>query len=152
MVGLLHWVLTGTIVGWVVSVLLWKARERDTAQNVALGIFGAVFCGTLLRAAGNRGASFEDVLTLPSIVLPLVGATVTALLLSPGSRQALRTYARLRVEARQRIKGLIPAAPANDVAPPTPELGSNVVAVAAVPAVASAPIATAPSPEPAVAA
>ena len=140
MLGLIQWMLTGVLVGWVVSLLLWQKRERDVAQTMALGVFGAVFCGVVLRGAGYPSEALSDLANSASIGVPLSGALVAALFLSPSSRKALRMYAKLRVQARfmgrtrhiaQSTRATDAPAPEGDLPTPEPAARSERVALAA---------------------
>ena len=68
--GIIVWLIVGGVVGWLASLIMRTDRQQGILLNIVVGVVGAVIAGLLF----GGGASTNQVITLTSILLSLVGA------------------------------------------------------------------------------
>lgn len=69
--GLLMWVLFGTMLGWIVSILNGTNRDWQAIILIAIGIFGSLLGGSITEILSNGSLSRLD---LSSLLFATVGA------------------------------------------------------------------------------
>lgn len=83
MINVLLWILFGTIIGWLASVVMRSGG--GLGWDVIIGIFGAVLGGFIMNALGESGITGFN---LYSFLVALLGAIILigiARLFSPGA-------------------------------------------------------------------
>jgi len=70
-VGLILWLVVGGIVGWLASLVMRTDAQQGILLNVIVGIVGALIAGLVFGGT----ASINNVVSLQSILISLLGAT-----------------------------------------------------------------------------
>jgi uncharacterized membrane protein YeaQ/YmgE (transglycosylase-associated protein family) len=73
----LAWIITGSLVGWILSTILNTNLERALLIDIGLGILGALIAGVGLDLFSRIDVSQLDV---QSIAVPLVGSLLVLML------------------------------------------------------------------------
>ncbi|MGD9810946.1 MAG: GlsB/YeaQ/YmgE family stress response membrane protein [Sphingobium sp.] len=69
--GLILWLIVGGIIGWLASLIMRTDAQQGILMNIVVGIVGA-FIGGLIFAGGT----INQAITLPSVLVSLVGAVI----------------------------------------------------------------------------
>jgi uncharacterized membrane protein YeaQ/YmgE (transglycosylase-associated protein family) len=106
MIDLIVWVITGALMGWLVSMLL-QTREGPRL-NIAVGIAGACLGGFVLNRLFGTSMPDQAGFSLPavmaSLMVPLPGAILLLAVVGVSRRLALRWHHYL-------IPGWLPSTP-----------------------------------------
>lgn len=73
----LAWIVFGALVGWVASIIMRTNENQGAAENIALGIVGALIGGFVMRLLGGDGITGFN---LYSFLVALGGALALILL------------------------------------------------------------------------
>lgn len=84
--GILIWLIVGGLVGWLASLLMRTDASQGILLNIVVGIVGAVVAGWLF----GGGASVNEVISVQSFALSLVGAILLLAVVNLFRRGAVR--------------------------------------------------------------
>ena len=84
--GILIWLIVGGLVGWLASLLMRTDASQGILLNIIVGIVGAVVAGWLF----GGGASVNEVVSVRSFALSLVGAVLLLAVVNVFRRGAVR--------------------------------------------------------------
>ena len=76
MINLIVWLIVGGIIGWIASMIMKTDGQQGIILNVVVGIVGAFLGGWLAGILGIAGGTINDGISIPSILVSLVGAIV----------------------------------------------------------------------------
>jgi uncharacterized membrane protein YeaQ/YmgE (transglycosylase-associated protein family) len=82
--GLIIWLITGGIIGWLASLIMRTDAQQGVLLNIVVGIVGAFIGGILL------GGSINSAITLNSFLVSLVGAILLLAVVNFVRRGSLR--------------------------------------------------------------
>ncbi|MGY0800057.1 GlsB/YeaQ/YmgE family stress response membrane protein [Lysobacter sp. A286] len=74
--GIIIWLIVGGIIGWIASMIMKTDGQQGIFLNIIVGIVGAFLGGWLAGVLGIAGGSIGDGISIPSILISLVGAVV----------------------------------------------------------------------------
>lgn len=83
--GLIIWLIVGGVVGWLASLLMRTDAQQGILLNIVVGIVGA-FLGGLIFGGGT----INNVISLPSFLVSLVGAVILLALVNLIRRGSVR--------------------------------------------------------------
>lgn len=70
------WLIIGGIVGWLASMVMKTDAQQGVILNVVVGIVGALLGGWLISPLVGVGTINQDALSIPAIMVSLVGAII----------------------------------------------------------------------------
>lgn len=70
------WLIIGGIVGWLASMVMKTDAQQGLILNVVVGIVGALLGGWLISPLVGVGTINQDALSVPAILVSLVGAII----------------------------------------------------------------------------
>jgi uncharacterized membrane protein YeaQ/YmgE (transglycosylase-associated protein family) len=70
------WLIIGGIVGWLASMVMKTHAQQGVILNVVVGIVGALLGGWLISPLVGVGTINQDALSIPAILVSLVGAII----------------------------------------------------------------------------
>ncbi len=76
MITLLIIIVVGGLIGWVASKVMGTDAQQGVLLNVVVGIVGALLAGFLLSPLLGVESILDDPLSIPAILVSLVGAIV----------------------------------------------------------------------------
>lgn len=74
--SIIIWLIMGGIIGWIASMIMRTDGQQGIILNVVVGIIGAFLGGWLAGIMGIAGGTINDGVSIPSILISLVGAVV----------------------------------------------------------------------------
>ena len=74
--GFIIWILVGALVGWIASLIMKTDAQQGTILNIVIGIVGAWLSGYLISPLVGISTINENALSLPSILVSIVGAVI----------------------------------------------------------------------------
>lgn len=74
--SIIIWLIMGGIIGWIASMIMRTDGQQGIILNVVVGIIGAFIGGWLAGIMGIAGGTINDGVSIPSILISLVGAIV----------------------------------------------------------------------------
>ena len=74
--GILILLVVGGLIGWVASMIMRTDAQQGVFLNVVVGVVGALLAGFLLTPLVGGVPITSGVISLPSILLSLLGAVV----------------------------------------------------------------------------
>jgi uncharacterized membrane protein YeaQ/YmgE (transglycosylase-associated protein family) len=74
--GLVILLVVGGLIGWVASIIMRTDGQQGIFLNVVVGIVGAMLAGFLLTPLIGGAPITSGVISLPSILVSLLGAVV----------------------------------------------------------------------------
>ncbi|MBB6124513.1 GlsB/YeaQ/YmgE family stress response membrane protein [Sphingobium subterraneum] len=83
--GLIIWLIIGGVVGWLASIIMRTDAQQGILLNIVVGIVGA-FLGGLIFSGGT----INQVLTLSSFLVSLVGAIILLAIVNLVRRGSVR--------------------------------------------------------------
>lgn len=83
--GLILWLIIGGVVGWLASIIMRTDGQQGILLNIVVGVVGA-FVGGLIFSGGT----INQVLTLNSFLVSLVGAIILLALVNLVRRGSVR--------------------------------------------------------------
>ena len=86
MINLILWLVSGGLLGWIASMIMYTGDEQGTFLNVLVGIIGATIAGLLFGASTINQANFS----FPTLIISLLGAVLLLAVINLFSRRALR--------------------------------------------------------------
>lgn len=75
MMGIIIWLIVGGLIGWVASMIMKTDGQQGIFLNIIVGIVGA-FLGGWLAGILGIGGGIGDGISIPSILVSLVGAVI----------------------------------------------------------------------------
>ncbi len=88
--GLLILLVVGGIIGWVASLIMRTDGQQGIVLNVVVGIVGALLAGFLVTPLIGGAPITSGVISVPSILVSLVGAIVLLAIINIFRRGAVR--------------------------------------------------------------
>jgi uncharacterized membrane protein YeaQ/YmgE (transglycosylase-associated protein family) len=70
------WLIIGGLIGWVASMLMKTDAQQGMILNVVVGIVGALLGGWLISPLIGIGTINQDALSMPAMLVSLVGAVI----------------------------------------------------------------------------
>lgn len=83
--GLILWLIIGGVVGWLASLIMRTDGQQGIILNIIVGIVGAFIGGMIFS-----GGTINQVLTLNSFLISLVGAVILLALVNLVRRGTVR--------------------------------------------------------------
>jgi uncharacterized membrane protein YeaQ/YmgE (transglycosylase-associated protein family) len=83
--GLILWLVVGGVVGWLASLIMRTDAQQGVFLNVVVGIVGAFIAGLIFS-----GGTINQVLTIQTFLVSLVGAVVLLAIVNLVRRGSLR--------------------------------------------------------------
>ena len=74
--GIIIWLIVGGVIGWIASMIMKTDGQQGIILNVIVGIIGAFLGGWLSGMLGIAGGTINDGVSIPSVLIALVGAIV----------------------------------------------------------------------------
>lgn len=72
--GIIVWIIFGTLAGWVASLLYGTNEDQGALGNIVVGIMGAVLGGLIMNMFGYSGISGFDPY---SLLVAVLGSVMT---------------------------------------------------------------------------
>ncbi len=88
--GLIILLVVGGIIGWVASMIMRTDGQQGIFLNVIVGIVGALLAGFLVTPLIGGAPITSGVISIPSILVSLVGAIVLLAIINLFRRGAVR--------------------------------------------------------------
>jgi len=85
MIGLILWLVIGGVVGWLASLIMRTDAQQGVFLNIVVGIVGAFIGGLIFN-----GGTINEVITLQTFLVSLVGAVVLLAIVNVVRRGSLR--------------------------------------------------------------
>ena len=76
MLDFLAWVVVGSVIGWVSSLIMGSDAHQGTLLNIVLGVVGAFVAGLILMPLLGLNSVSDEGLSLASLLIALLGAIV----------------------------------------------------------------------------
>jgi uncharacterized membrane protein YeaQ/YmgE (transglycosylase-associated protein family) len=76
MLDFIAWLVVGAVIGWIASMIMGAQAQRVLLLNVGVGVAGAVLAGLVLMPLLGLGNLVEEGLSLPSLLIALLGAVM----------------------------------------------------------------------------
>jgi len=74
------WILVGALVGWIASLIMKTDAQQGTILNIVIGILGAFLGGYLISPLVGVSTINQNALSIPSILVSIVGAVIVILI------------------------------------------------------------------------
>ena len=78
--GFIIWILVGALVGWIASLIMKTDAQQGTILNIVIGILGAWLGGYLISPMVGISTINQNALSIPSILVSIVGAVIVILI------------------------------------------------------------------------
>lgn len=76
MINLIVWLVVGGVIGWLASMMMKTDGQQGIVLNIVVGIVGAAIGGWVLAPLFGTGTINQDNLSLPSLIVSLLGAVI----------------------------------------------------------------------------
>ena len=86
----LLWLILGGILGWLASIIMHTDAQQGIFLNIVIGILGAMVAGFLLTPLVGIGTINQDSLSLPALLVSLLGAIILLAIVNLFRRGAVR--------------------------------------------------------------
>jgi uncharacterized membrane protein YeaQ/YmgE (transglycosylase-associated protein family) len=83
--GIILWLIIGGVVGWLASMIMRTDAQQGILLNIVVGIVGAFIGGLIFN-----GGTINQVLTVNSFIVSLVGAVILLAIVNLVRRGSLR--------------------------------------------------------------
>jgi len=90
MINIIIWLIVGGVIGWLASIIMKTDAQQGMILNVVVGIVGAVLGGWLLAPLFGTGTINQDNLSLPSLIVSLLGAVILLAIVNLVRRGSVR--------------------------------------------------------------
>ena len=70
------WLIIGGIIGWIASMIMKTDAQQGVFLNIVVGIVGAFIGGWLISPLVGVGTINQDPLSIPTMLVSLVGAII----------------------------------------------------------------------------
>ena len=84
------WLIIGGILGWIASLIMHTDAQQGIFLNVVVGIIGATVAGLLLTPLLGIGTINQNNLSLPALLVSLLGAIILLAIVNLFRRGAVR--------------------------------------------------------------
>ncbi len=91
MINIIIWLVVGGVIGWLASIIMKTDAQQGMILNVVVGIVGAVLGGWLLAPLFGTGTINQDNLSLPSLIVSLLGAVILLAIVNLVRRGSVRS-------------------------------------------------------------
>ena len=76
MINILVWLVVGGLIGWLASIVMKTDAQQGVLLNIVVGIVGAAIGGWVLAPLFGTGTINQNNLSIPSLVVSLLGAVI----------------------------------------------------------------------------
>ena len=84
------WLIIGGILGWIASLIMYTDAEQGLFRNLVVGIIGAMVAGFLLTPLLGIGTINQNNLSLPALLVSLLGSIILLAIVNLFRRGAVR--------------------------------------------------------------
>jgi uncharacterized membrane protein YeaQ/YmgE (transglycosylase-associated protein family) len=70
------WLVVGGLIGWIASMIMKTDAQQGVILNIVVGIVGALLGGWLISPLVGVGTINQSALSIPSMLVSLVGAVI----------------------------------------------------------------------------
>ena len=84
------WLIIGGILGWIASLIMHTDAQQGIFLNIVVGIIGAMVAGLLLTPLLGIGTINQNNLSLPALLVSLLGAIILLAIVNLFRRGAVR--------------------------------------------------------------
>ena len=84
------WLIIGGILGWIASIIMHTNAQQGIVLNIVVGIIGAMVAGVLLTPLFGIGTINQNHLSLPALLVSLLGAIILLAIVNLFRRGAVR--------------------------------------------------------------
>jgi uncharacterized membrane protein YeaQ/YmgE (transglycosylase-associated protein family) len=84
------WLIIGGILGWIASLIMHTDAQQGFFLNVVVGIIGAMVAGLLLTPLLGIGTINQNNLSLPALLVSLLGSIILLAIVNLFRRGAVR--------------------------------------------------------------
>ena len=84
------WLIIGGILGWIASLIMHTDAQQGIFLNVVVGILGAMVAGLLLTPLLGIGTINQNNLSLPALLVSLLGSIILLAIVNLFRRGAVR--------------------------------------------------------------
>lgn len=88
--GIIILLVVGGLIGWVASIIMRTDAQQGIFLNIVVGIVGALLAGFVLTPLIGGAPITSGVISLPSILVSLLGAIVLLAIVNLFRRGAVR--------------------------------------------------------------
>jgi uncharacterized membrane protein YeaQ/YmgE (transglycosylase-associated protein family) len=88
--NIIIWLIVGGLIGWVASMLMRTNGQQGILLNVVVGVIGAVLGGWFLSPLVGVSTINQGNLSVPSLLVSLLGAVILLAIVNLVRRGALR--------------------------------------------------------------
>ena len=88
--NIIIWLIVGGLIGWVASMLMRTNGQQGILLNVVVGVIGAVLGGWFLSPLFGVSTINQGNLSVPSLIVSLLGAVILLAIVNLVRRGALR--------------------------------------------------------------
>jgi uncharacterized membrane protein YeaQ/YmgE (transglycosylase-associated protein family) len=88
--GLIILLIVGGLIGWVASMIMRTDGQQGIFLNIVVGIVGAVLAGFIVTPLIGGAPITSGEISIPSVVVSLIGAVVLLALINLFRRGAVR--------------------------------------------------------------
>ena len=74
--NLIVWLIVGGVIGWIASLIMRTDAQQGLFLNIVVGIIGAVVAGFVLSPLFGIGTINQNNLSLPALLVSLLGAII----------------------------------------------------------------------------
>jgi uncharacterized membrane protein YeaQ/YmgE (transglycosylase-associated protein family) len=84
------WLIIGGILGWIASLIMHTDAQQGIFLNIVVGIVGAMVAGLLLTPLLGIGTINQNNLSLPALLVSLLGSIILLAIVNLFRRGAVR--------------------------------------------------------------
>jgi uncharacterized membrane protein YeaQ/YmgE (transglycosylase-associated protein family) len=84
------WLIIGGILGWIASMIMHTNAQQGIFLNIVVGIIGAMVAGLLLTPLFGIGTINQNNLSLPALLVSLLGSIILLAIVNLFRRGAVR--------------------------------------------------------------
>ena len=84
------WIVVGGLIGWVASKVMGTDGQQGVLLNIVVGIVGALLGGWLISPLVGVATINQDALSVPAMVVSLIGAVILLAIVRVFRRTAAR--------------------------------------------------------------
>lgn len=82
--------IVGGLIGWIASMIMRTNAQQGVILNIVVGIVGALLAGVVLSPWLGVGSITQGTLSLPSLLVSLLGAVILLAVVNLFRRGAVR--------------------------------------------------------------
>lgn len=90
MINFVVWLIVGGLVGWLASLIMRTDAQQGVFLNVVVGIIGAALAGWLISPLVGIPTINQDVFSLGSLFVSLIGAVILLAIVNVFRRRTVR--------------------------------------------------------------